>query len=237
MRGTMAPGGVRMANGCAFDVPPPGAGLNTVTWAVPGSARSAAVISARSSVALTYVVCRSNPFHRTTELCTKFVPVTFSVSASLPANALDGSSAVMVGAGFTGCSIVNVRAFDAPPPGAGLNTVTCAWPGCARSPAGICARSSVALTYVVWRFEPFQRTTEPWTKFVPRTVSAPLPAAVLDGSSAVIAGTGFAAAVTVNGLDADVPPPGAGFDTATCTTLGCAMSAAVICARSSVPLT
>ena len=51
---------VATANDTAFDVPPPGAGLNTVTFAVPAVAMSATVIWAVSCVLLTYVVVRSN---------------------------------------------------------------------------------------------------------------------------------------------------------------------------------
>src|SRR5690606_39614408 len=72
-------------------------------------------------------VCSSDlPFQRTTELSMKFVPVTVSVSASLPASALDGSSIVIVGTGFTAGLIVKVLAAEVPPPGAGFDTATCA---------------------------------------------------------------------------------------------------------------
>ncbi len=57
-----------------LDVPPPGAGLDTVTVAVPATAMSAAVIAAVNRVADTYVVVRFAPFQRTTELLTKPVP-------------------------------------------------------------------------------------------------------------------------------------------------------------------
>ena len=45
-------------NDTAFDAPPPGAGLNTVTLAVPAAAMSAAVIAAVSCVLFIYVVVR-----------------------------------------------------------------------------------------------------------------------------------------------------------------------------------
>ena len=45
--------GALMAKGFAVDVPPPGEGLKTVTWAVPAVAMSAAVIAAVNCVALT----------------------------------------------------------------------------------------------------------------------------------------------------------------------------------------
>ena len=76
--------------------------------------------------------------------------------------------------------IVKVRALDTAPPG--FCTVTEALPAAAISAAGIAAVSWVALTKVVVRFAPFQRTTEPLTKLLPFTVSVkagPPPAALL----------------------------------------------------------
>src|SRR5205085_10336419 len=89
----------------------------------------------------------------------------------------DGASAVSVGTGLF-CVIVKFNVPENPPPGAGLNTETCAVPALAMSLAGICALTCVALTKVVARLSPFQRTTEPLTKFVPVTVKvkAALPA-------------------------------------------------------------
>src|SRR2546422_830990 len=118
----------------ALDVPPPGGGLNTVTRAVPAVTRSVAGITAVSCVAETYVVARSAPSPRTPAPATKFVPVTVSVNAGAPATAKTGFSPVVVGAGFT---IVRVCGFDAPPPGAGLTTVTCAVPAAAMSAGAI----------------------------------------------------------------------------------------------------
>ena len=48
--------GLLTVNNAADEVPPPGIGLETVTCAMPATARSAAVIEAWSWVALTYVV-------------------------------------------------------------------------------------------------------------------------------------------------------------------------------------
>src|SRR6267378_1536476 len=84
----------------ALDVPPPGAGVNTVTVAVPAAARSACGIAAVSSVADPNVVTRFAPFHRTTELPTKLVPVTVSVNPGPPAGAEVGFSPVVVGTGL-----------------------------------------------------------------------------------------------------------------------------------------
>jgi len=80
------------------DVPPPGAGLVTVTCPVPAAAMSAAVIAAVNCVALTYVVVRLDPFQFTTEPLMNPVPATVSVKAAVPAVALAGDSVLIVGA-------------------------------------------------------------------------------------------------------------------------------------------
>src|SRR2546427_697916 len=94
-----APGGtlLLMVNVSAPEVPPPGVGENTGTEAVPAVAMSAAVIVARSWVALTKVVVRALLFHCTTDPLTKFVPFTVSVNATPPAFVLVGDSEVTVG--------------------------------------------------------------------------------------------------------------------------------------------
>src|SRR3989442_3955487 len=85
---------------CGFDVPPPGAGVPTVTCAVPAVAMSAARMAALSRVAGTDVVARSAPFHRTTQPPMKFVPVTVSVNPGPPAVAVAGLRPVVAGTGF-----------------------------------------------------------------------------------------------------------------------------------------
>src|SRR5438309_294112 len=93
--------------------------------------------------------------------------------------------------------MVNVWAFETPPPGVGLNTVTCAVPPVTMSAATIAAVNCVADTNVVVRLAPFQRTTAPVTKFEPFTVSvnpAP-PAGAVAGLSPVVDGTGLAGGV------------------------------------------
>jgi hypothetical protein len=127
-----------MVNICAFDVPPPGVGLKTVTLAVPAVAISAAVIAAVSCVPLTYVVVRSEPFHLTIEPLTKLVPFTVSVKAPPSAVAEDGLRLVIAGAGLL---MVKICAFDVPPPGVGLKTVTLAVPAVAMSAVVIAAVS------------------------------------------------------------------------------------------------
>ncbi len=90
--------------------------------------------------------------------------------------------------------IVNVAAAaDVPPPGAGLTTDTEALPTLAISLAAIAAVTCVALTKVVVRSEPFQRTTELETKLVPFTVNVnPEPPAVaLVGEMVASVGAGL----------------------------------------------
>ncbi len=72
------------------DVPPPGAGLVTVTLNVPAVAMSPVVIAAVTCVALTKVVVRAAPLKFTTEVEIKLVPLTVSVNAAPPLVALDG---------------------------------------------------------------------------------------------------------------------------------------------------
>jgi hypothetical protein len=82
------------------EVPPPGAGLNTVTVAVPVATMSAAGTVAVREVALTNVVASAVPFHCTTELLTKFVPVAVSVKPAPPTFAEDGEIKMSAGAGL-----------------------------------------------------------------------------------------------------------------------------------------
>jgi len=93
-------GGVDAAaivNFTAAEVPPPGFGLNTVTDGVPAVARSDLVMLAWSTVRLTNVVVRVAPFQRTTDVGTKPVPLTVSVSAALPVVAPVGDRLPTVG--------------------------------------------------------------------------------------------------------------------------------------------
>ena len=57
-----------MAKLTAFEVPPPGPGLKTVTFADPGAAMSLDEITAVSSELPLKVVGRGAPFQRTTEV-------------------------------------------------------------------------------------------------------------------------------------------------------------------------
>jgi hypothetical protein len=175
------------------ELPPPGAGLKTVTAAVPAAAMSLARIWALSvgGGITSSVVGRSLPFHRTTELATKFEPHTDKVKACPPTGAQLGSRELIVGMGFAGVVLIaKFKAFDVPPPGAGLKTVTAAAPVAAISVAEIWAASWLLLIKVVGRSLPFHRTTKLDTKFEPNTVKvkAGPPTVVLVGERLVIVG-------------------------------------------------
>src|SRR2546423_4195855 len=211
-----------MPNPMGPEVPPPGAGVATVICAVPAVPRSAAEMAAVSCVALRNVVVRAAPFQRTVELLTKPLPFTRSVSGPVPAVAPVGVSAVSPGAALL---TVKACAAEAPPPGAGVTTVTCGVPAAATSAAATAAVICVALTKVVVRVAPFHLTVLPLTKPVPVTVSvkAGLPADVLVGDRAA---RGGAELLTVNVWAAEVPPPGAGVTTVTDAVVAAARSVA-----------
>jgi len=96
----------------------------------------------------------------------------------------------MTGAGGL---IVNVCAFEVPPPGAGFTTVTDAVPTAATFAAGTTAVSCVEETNVVVRAEPFQSTVEVETNLVPFTVRVNWadPAVVEAGLIELVVGTGL----------------------------------------------
>ena len=224
MLGKVSEAGLRIATGVpaivkvtAFDVPPPGAGLVTVTGTDPTVVTSVAGTVAVNCVALTKVVARAAPLNLTTEVLTNPVPFTISGKPAEPAKIMEGDSEVITGAGLFATVMVSVSAFDVPPPGAGLVTVIDAEPAFAISVAGIEAFTCVALTNVVVCGAPLKLTTELAIKPVPFTVSenAAEPAAMLAGASEVIVGAGLFAALIVKFTAAEVPPPGAGLVTVT----------------------
>lgn len=180
----------------ALDNPPPVPGLKTVTLAEFAEATLAAGTCAEMATPVPYVVTRSVPSQRTTELGTKFVPAMTSWKAALPAGAEGGVSEVMVGAEF----IVNVWPADVPPPGSGLKTVTAAVPAVAILAAGTTAESDVDVPKVVTRSAPFQRTMEPATKFEPATTNGNdgPPAPADDGAMPLSTGTGFVTGAALN---------------------------------------
>jgi hypothetical protein len=93
--------GLSIVNVTAFEVPPPGAGVTTVTEAVPPVARSAGGIVACNSVLETKEVARSLLFHSTVEEATKLEPETVSVNVLIaPSNAVFGPIEDISGIGF-----------------------------------------------------------------------------------------------------------------------------------------
>jgi len=84
----------------ALEVPPPGAGLVTVTAGVPVEAMLAAGMAAVNCMELTKVVAGADPPKLTVEAATKFVPLIMRVKAGLPATILCGEIVVMVGVGL-----------------------------------------------------------------------------------------------------------------------------------------
>src|SRR5215831_14005746 len=86
-----------IVNDSALDTDP--SGFATVTCAVPAAAMSADPIAAVSWLALTNVVVRTLPFHRTLAPLTKFEPVTVSVNPAPPAGAELGDKVASVGPG------------------------------------------------------------------------------------------------------------------------------------------
>ena len=134
------------------EVPPPGVGLNTVTGTAPADAMLAFVTAAMSLVVETKVVVRSTPFHRTTDLVLKPVPLTVRTKSDPPWAVDVGVMLVVVG---TGLLNVRVLVLETPPTGAGVDTVISALPAVAMSDAGMDAVSWVAETYFVVRLDPF----------------------------------------------------------------------------------
>jgi hypothetical protein len=194
--------------GTLFEVPPPVPEFTTVIWNVPGVARSLVKIAATTWVELTRVVVRGFPPKFTVELALKPVPVTVSGCPGVPAGAVfDGESNVIVGAALL--LTVKGDGAEVPPTGAGLNTVMATEPGVATSLAETVVESWVLLTGVVGRETPATCTTELPTKPVPFTVSGKLvAAAVEDGESELIVGTGFEPPRTDRLIPADVPLTG-----------------------------
>src|SRR5262245_35349374 len=83
-----------------FEVPPSGAGVNTVIVAESNPDRLLAGMFAVSVVLLTTVVPRATPFQRMTDPATKLVPVTVNVNPAAPNGALSGKIDVIEGTGY-----------------------------------------------------------------------------------------------------------------------------------------
>lgn len=141
----------------------------------------------------------------TPELPIKSVPLTVSVKAALPATAVAGFSAVMVGAGL-GVITMKAVALVAVP----LGVLTASRPEVA--PVGITNESVVALTTVrLVIAAPFSVSMVAPVKSVPVTVTS-VPTRPLAGVKLAMLGAGT---VTTKASVAEVPPPGAGVVTTT----------------------
>ncbi len=173
--------------------------VTTRTVAVPGWAISAAGMAAVRRVLSTKVVVRLDPFHCTTEVEVKFVPLTVRVNAGPPTTAELGL--MLVTRECWSPVIVNVTAFEVcPPAGPGLKTVIWAVPGAAMSSAVIAASSVAGGIRVVTRALPFQRTTDEELRLVPVTVrlNAGPPAGLELGATLAMVGACAFAAATLN---------------------------------------
>jgi hypothetical protein len=107
--------------GSAPDVPPPGAGVVTVKFALPGSVTLEAGIATVSIVELTNVDAMFASFIATVEFGMNPVPFSVTVVAILIGPALGEIEANVGGGGFT---IVTIAAADVPPPGAAFTAVS-----------------------------------------------------------------------------------------------------------------
>ena len=102
-------------NVCALDVPPPGAEVTTVIWAVVVAVkRSVERMVAVSSVELPNVVEREVPLKYTVDPLTKFVPVTVMMNCGSPTVLVVGLIEVVVGAGLETLTVAELLAV---PPG------------------------------------------------------------------------------------------------------------------------
>jgi len=218
------------------------AGLATATFTVLTEAMSATVTAAVSCVELTNVVVSSVKLlllstHCTLEHGRKLLPATLRENAAVPAVAPAGEIEAITAAGSDAAEIVKEAAAELTPE---LDTVIDAVPAEAISEAGIVAVSCVELTNVVARGEPFQSTTEPFTKFAPFTVRVK-PKGLHDGvvfdevvedDKEVMVG-----ARIVNWIFPEVPPPGPIVNNLTCEVPTARKSVAGTVALSCVALT
>lgn len=98
-------------------VPVPTPGVATLITTVPAVATSVALIAACSKVLDANVVERGLPFHWTTEVFRKFVPVTLSVNPALPAGTELGLRDAICGTGVgVGVGVGVGGGVDDPPP-------------------------------------------------------------------------------------------------------------------------
>lgn len=138
----------------SFDwtLPPPVAGVETVTLTGPELAISAAATAACNSVFETITVGRGLPFHKTTELNKKSVPSTVRLNAGVPAVIVPGVTDVMFGVdGGDGLVTVKAKALEATvvPLEPGFETTTLTEPAFAASAGPMAACNCVLEMKVV----------------------------------------------------------------------------------------
>jgi hypothetical protein len=137
-------------------VPPPGAGVVTVKFILPGPIALAGT-EAVNWVVLTKVVCTAAPFTSTTLFEVKLVPVKVAVNAVLM-GPLFGLMEVRVGAG--GLTMLTESEFDSGGVAVALLTVILATPAVVSKFAGTCDKRYVELRYEVVRGALFHSTIE-----------------------------------------------------------------------------
>lgn len=82
-----------------FDVPPPGAGVNTVIVTVPDAGMSFGLTSVVSSFSLKKIVARGKPLNSIAELGANPFPITSRVKVVEPAATLEGLRVAITGLG------------------------------------------------------------------------------------------------------------------------------------------
>jgi hypothetical protein len=222
--------GLLTAKLSADEVPPPGAGLTTVTDRFPAEATSEAETAAVSCVPLTNVVTRLEPFTCTTELFTKFEPFTVSVKAPLPATIVAGDKLAS-----DATALLTAKASDALVPAPGVDTVMERDAAVASAVVGIVAVNCVLLTNVGLRFTPLTCTVDVLAKFVPVAVKMTglLPTTAETGEIADRVGV---TGVTVRFRVFEVQPPPSEFTTLNVACPGWLTSLALSCTLSCVLL-
>ena len=139
------------------ETPPPGGGVLTATRWVPGVAATAAGTEAASWAAPMKRVETGVPSTMTRDVGRNADPETVICVSGIPIAKALGLIPVRIGA--TPCT-ANGRASDVPPPGLSLVTVIHAVCAVRRNPEGTTAVRVEALTSVVARAVPVQRTTD-----------------------------------------------------------------------------
>jgi hypothetical protein len=136
--------GLSTASVVAVELPPPGAGLTTVTDRLLAVAWSTTVNWKRSDVALTKVVVRAVPPTCTTESDKKLVPDTVIFEAADPTEKLAGAICVIDGSGLLTTKLAVEVPLVAP-----LTTVTASVAPVVSCSVGTTAVTCVLLTNVV----------------------------------------------------------------------------------------